>query len=92
MHNTNQVTLEENVAFDITGHCFFNEDGTEVENTFRNNLAIQVKKIPKDKVTQLGEQSMRSESDDDCSCFWISNANNRYIGNVVAGTEHHGYP
>jgi len=91
MHNTNQVTLEENVAFDITGHCFFNEDGTEVDNTFRNNLVIQVKKMPVDKKTQLEELSGRSESDDKCSGFWISNANNTYIGNVVAGSEHHGY-
>jgi hypothetical protein len=66
------VLVEDNVAFDILGHCFFLEDGVEVNNTFRNNLGADVKIA----ATLLSEQSGRKESDDKPSVFWISNAAN----------------
>lgn len=64
--------MEENVAFDILGHCFFLEDGVEENNTFKNNLGADVKKATK----LLSAQSGRKETDDSPSVFWISNAAN----------------
>jgi G8 domain len=41
MHGTNKVTVEGNVAFDITNHAFvWAEDGNESGNRFIKNLAV----------------------------------------------------
>ncbi len=46
VHGTNNLRVENNVTYNIVGHCFFMEDGIENGNTFARNLAIQVKCHP----------------------------------------------
>jgi cell migration-inducing and hyaluronan-binding protein len=46
VHGTNDLRIENNVTYNIVGHCFFMEDGIEHGNEFVNNLAIQVKCHP----------------------------------------------
>src|SRR5271170_665751 len=46
VHGTNNVRVENNVAFNTVGHCFFLEDGIEHGNEFIKNLAIQTKCHP----------------------------------------------
>jgi len=89
IHGTNNVTVEENVAFDVFGHCYFLEDRIEEDNTFTRNLGIDIKNMPIDKL--LSEKSHRTETDDLASTFWISNPNNFFYGNIAAGGESHGY-
>jgi cell migration-inducing and hyaluronan-binding protein len=43
VHGTNFVRVENNVTYNIVGHCFFLEDGIEHGNEFVKNLAIQIK-------------------------------------------------
>jgi len=43
VHGTNDVRVENNVTYNIVGHCFFLEDGIEHGNQFVKNLAIQIK-------------------------------------------------
>jgi cell migration-inducing and hyaluronan-binding protein len=43
VHGTNDVRIENNVTYNIVGHCFFLEDGIETGNEYVHNLAIQVK-------------------------------------------------
>jgi G8 domain len=43
VHGTNYVHVENNVTYNIVGHCFFLEDGIEHGNEFVHNLAIQIK-------------------------------------------------
>ena len=43
VHGTNFLRVENNVTYDIVGHCFFLEDGAEHGNEFVHNLAIQIK-------------------------------------------------
>ncbi|MGZ3369652.1 MAG: G8 domain-containing protein [Caulobacteraceae bacterium] len=43
VHGTNNLRVENNVTYNIVGHCFFLEDGIEHGNQFVHNLAIQVK-------------------------------------------------
>jgi len=43
VHGTNDVRVENNVTYNIVGHCFFLEDGIEHGNQFVRNLAIQIK-------------------------------------------------
>lgn len=46
VHGTNDLRIENNVTYNIVGHCFFMEDGIESGNEFVKNLAIQVKCHP----------------------------------------------
>src|SRR5262249_18690507 len=43
VHGTNYVHVENNVTYNIVGHCFFLEDGVEHGNEYVHNLAIQIK-------------------------------------------------
>src|SRR5690242_10257016 len=43
VHGTNYVHVENNVTYNIVGHCFFLEDGIEHGNEYVHNLAIQIK-------------------------------------------------
>ena len=43
VHGTNYLRVENNVTYNIVGHCFFLEDGIEHGNEFVRNLAIQIK-------------------------------------------------
>jgi hypothetical protein len=46
VHGTHNVRVENNVTYNIVGHCFFLEDGIEHGNQFVHNLAIQIKCHP----------------------------------------------
>lgn len=93
VHLTNHLTLEDNVAYDAVGHCYFIEDGAEVENTFTRNLGSGIHIMPQDRVDQLEASSGREESDgapqgfNGASVFWISNPQNHFVGNVAAGGD-----
>src|SRR5688500_11227949 len=43
VHGTNDLRVENNVTYNIVGHCFFLEDGIEHGNEYVRNLAIQTK-------------------------------------------------
>ena len=46
VHGTNNLRVENNVTYNIVGHCFFLEDGIEHGNEYVRNLAIQIKCHP----------------------------------------------
>jgi cell migration-inducing and hyaluronan-binding protein len=46
VHGTNNLRIENNVTYNIVGHCFFLEDGIETGNEYVRNLAIQIKCHP----------------------------------------------
>ena len=46
VHGTNYVHVENNVTYNIVGHCFFLEDGIEHGNEYIHNLAMQIKCHP----------------------------------------------
>ena len=46
VHGTNDLRVENNVTYNIVGHCFFLEDGIEHGNEYVRNLAIQIKCHP----------------------------------------------
>ncbi|MET1259868.1 G8 domain-containing protein [Flagellimonas sp. DF-77] len=89
VHQTDFVLIENVVAYNIRNHAFIPaEDGNEVDNTFKNNLALLIQNpekgffaFPKDdgKTSTQGEQ--RS------SGFWMRNPHNNIIGNHVGGVE-----
>ncbi len=42
IHGTNNLTVSENVAYDVTGFCYYLEDGVEENNTLSYNLAAHI--------------------------------------------------
>jgi len=45
IHNTNKVTIDDNVAYNTAGHCYATETGAEHNNFFTNNLGAHTKKL-----------------------------------------------
>jgi hypothetical protein len=43
LHATNNVLIDTNVIYNIMGGAYFLEDGIEIGNVFKNNLAVFVK-------------------------------------------------
>ncbi|HKV04783.1 MAG TPA: G8 domain-containing protein [Candidatus Acidoferrales bacterium] len=49
VHGTNNVRVENNVAFNTVGHCYFLEDAVETGNQFIHNLGMRTKCHPDGK-------------------------------------------
>ncbi len=49
VHGTNNVRVENNVAFNTVGHCYFLEDAVETGNQFIHNLGMMTKCHPDGK-------------------------------------------
>lgn len=82
VHATHNLTIDSNVAFNTSGHCYIIEEGGEQNNTFINNLGIWQRSV----VNKIAAD----ESDDSPSTFWITNMANNYISNVAAGSDNSG--
>jgi cell migration-inducing and hyaluronan-binding protein len=46
VHGTHNLRVENNVAYNTVGHCYFMEDGVEHGNRFVHNLGVQTKCHP----------------------------------------------
>lgn len=76
VHGTNNLHVEDNVAYDVFGHCFLLEDGIETGNVFTRNLGARVKNVPKSNlIPDNGQNGV--ETDDNASVFWMSNVSFR---------------
>jgi len=106
VHGTNYVHVENNVTYNIVGHCFFLEDGIEHGNEYIHNLAIQIKChtskpcVPTtlaasgETIARMNGQNSKDvllPSDNTVSAYWITNPDNTYRDNVVAGSDANGF-
>src|SRR5436190_781733 len=105
VHGTNNVRVENNVAYNNVGHCYFLEDGVEHGNQYLNNLGILTRCHPTRPCNSTnavvgvyggGGQGQTATdqlipSDNTASTFWITNPDNTYRGNVSAGSEATGF-
>ncbi|KAN0024762.1 hypothetical protein ACTFIV_009171 [Dictyostelium citrinum] len=92
IHGTNNVTLTNNVAFDVRGHCYYLEDGVEMDNTLSFNLAAYIHVIGSGARgnNQKGQDfvesdSLRQPADSAASGFYITCPWNSLIGNSASG-------
>ncbi|EGC31281.1 hypothetical protein DICPUDRAFT_156894 [Dictyostelium purpureum] len=92
IHGTNNLTVTRNVAFNAMGHCYYLEDGVEMDNTLSYNLGAFVHTIYQSAAgyTQYGqdfEESdlLRQPADVSAGVFYITNAWNTIIGNSASG-------
>ncbi len=86
IHDSDNSLVEEVVAFNTFGHCYFLEDATETGNTLRRNLGLGVYEPDSDDA--LLHSDHRSNGP---AVFWISNPDNHYIDNAAAGSEGTGF-
>jgi cell migration-inducing and hyaluronan-binding protein len=103
VHGTNHVRVENNVAYNNVGHCYFLEDGVEHGNQYIRNLGILTKchttRACDSTNAIFGSGGTRGQnatdqlipSDNTASTFWITNPDNIYRGNVAAGSEATGF-
>ncbi len=94
IHGTDYVLFENNVAYEHFGHGVFIEDGSEQFNVFRNNLVMATRLpgeanalLPSDRAPRLVDGFQNRAP----AAFWITNPNNVFEGNVVAGADGTGY-
>ena len=92
IHATNGLLVSENVGYDITGYCYYLEDGVEEDNTLSYNLAAHVhfigspaiggaQRIPYFEATP----DLTLPADVTASGFYITNLQNTVKGNVASG-------
>eukprot|EP00029_Vermamoeba_vermiformis_P004387 TRINITY_DN1492_c0_g1_i3.p1 TRINITY_DN1492_c0_g1~~TRINITY_DN1492_c0_g1_i3.p1 ORF type:complete len:929 (-),score=277.46 TRINITY_DN1492_c0_g1_i3:40-2826(-) len=74
LHGTSNLLVQNNVAFNTLGHCFFIEDSDETNNRFYFNLAISANVL-----------DVLLTSDLRPAMFWITNPSNDFVGNVAVG-------
>ncbi|CAF2963963.1 unnamed protein product [Rotaria sp. Silwood2] len=80
IHASHYVTVENNVIYNIMGGAMFLEDGVEIGNILRGNLAVFVR-----------TSSSLLNEDVTPAAFWVTNPNNIVEHNAVAGGTHFGY-
>jgi cell surface hyaluronidase len=86
IHGSNGVKVQNNVTYNIPGHCFFLEDGAEIDNIIENNLGILVAKPSDNKSLLPTDKNFPGPA-----VYWISHPRNVVRNNVAAGSEGSGF-
>lgn len=68
------------MAYNVTGHAFHLQDGTEMNNTLTGNLGF----VTYPSYTQLNTETTPAT-------FYVAHPNNTLTGNVAAGSSYIGY-
>jgi G8 domain len=96
IHGTNQALVTENVAYDVTGYCYYLEDGVEENNTLSFNLAAHIHAIGPKPPNGMGSQEidpiaqnlrLTLPADVTASGFYVTNVRNNIIGNAANGVS-----
>jgi len=66
LHGSNEIMVENNVAYDTHGHCYILEDGAEMENTFKDNLGAKTR----------NQKHSIGATDKKAATFWVTNTKN----------------
>lgn len=86
VHGTDRVVVEDNVAYDTFGHCYFLEDGAERINVFDHNLGLVTRRPEESDALLPSDTSYPGPG-----TFWITNPDNTFTGNVAAGSRGVGF-
>lgn len=85
LHGTHYLVVRDNVVFDIQGHAFFLEDGTETRNVVDRNLACLVH-----EAEPLPDQTLAFDMNTGAG-FWWANSLNVFTRNVAVECDHDGF-
>ncbi len=90
VHATHNALVQGNVCMEHVGHGFFLEDGVETGNIFDSNLGLLTRR-PDAAVALTPSDIQTGDASRGPSTFWISNGNNTFTNNAVAGSEGLGF-
>ncbi len=85
IHGTNHLVVRDCIGYQSVGHGFFLEDGTEVDNVFDRNLAVQAftgKPLP--------NQNLPFDNNGGAG-FWWANSRNTFTRNVAVECDRYGF-
>jgi len=93
IHGTHYTEISENVAYDVSGFCYYLEDGVEHHNQISFNLGAHIHLIGPEapwgngQTTEKYQQSdtLTLPADVSASAFYITNIQNYIIGNAASG-------
>jgi hypothetical protein len=99
VHRTDRAIVSRNVAYDNFGHCYYLEDGLEMNNEVSFNLSVRPKIMgPTDDAslqqmrdggqpgfTLAQSADLAQPADRAAAGFYITNGNNKIIGNASSG-------
>ena len=80
IHGVNHNTYVNNVVYDVHGHAFFIEDGSELHNTIKNNVAILTHSSTSNLNTDVTPAN-----------FWVVSPSNTIEGNHACGSAAYGF-
>ena len=80
LHGVRFISVTNSVGFEIFGHNFFIEDGSETKNTLEFNLGINTRQI-----------WTLSNKDVTAATFWVTHPDNVVRNNNAAGGEFYGF-
>ena len=78
-HGSFGCIIQDNVAFESLGHCYFMEDGVERNTVMTGNLGVNTRK------------ALMLLSDADPATFWITHPDSFITENTAAGSEGKGF-
>jgi hypothetical protein len=102
IHQTDRALVKDNVAYNILGHAYFLEDGSERFNVIDGNLGLVNRRPADDQaVLETDLRPTRRPSDSGNlqffsssagpATFWITNPENVVTNNAAAGSEGSGF-
>lgn len=101
VHGTHNLRIENNVAYNNVGHCYFMEDAVETGNELVRNLGMVTRCHPTKPCNPTNAFRFSAEgqeaddvlipSDNTVSTYWITNPDNVFRDNVAAGSEQIGF-
>jgi G8 domain/Cellulase (glycosyl hydrolase family 5) len=92
VHATHGVDVSDNMAYDIRGHAYFFEEGSEEDCTMRRNVACKVRTVASDSDCLVGSDSPGGLGGQQggAAGFWLSNAKNTWEDNWALECDHWG--
>ena len=85
IHGTNRLVVRDCVGYRSLGHGFFLEEGTEVDNVFDHNLAVQATEAP-----PLPGRLLAFDRNEGAG-FWWANSRNAFVRNVAVECDAYGF-
>lgn len=90
LHGCCGVVTEDNVAYDISGHAYFFEDGSERRNTMVRNVVFKVRLPTGGTGVGAGKYQIKTH-DGDPSGFWLTNPDNTITDCVASDCQGFGF-
>lgn len=98
VHGTDNLLVEGVALHDIHGHGFFTQSGVEVGNRFISNIAFGIHRVGTTLmrndpfIVDVHDLTNNARSQFESStAYWITSADNIYVGNISAGAEGSGF-